>query len=448
MSNPGVFLLSEGTIHGNKIRIEDNLGEGVHIHIGDFRFSLTIDEFKKISKSIQEAADEILKTNKLSLDMFDLTALDWDWIGNYSRIVSMEKVSIKISQLYTKTLIGDCNQLMKIVPIRDSMQLKALEGDMSTLLMYQEQNLYGQTNQNRLEGVIDAIKKMGYPYDNKYIMVNQYYQIYDRDQRAASLYYLYVGDYEIPVIKITLEGEPSIEEQIQKEKIRYEEYIKQKNSIIEPEKKWSEDLNKLNISYNEFLGQLKNIDPNFYVLQHGLSGTLCECVADNVIITSQDRLQDICRKMGVSYFGANYFRKYKFLYSMQRAVYIELEDRKVIMFDRLFCKSMFENSFIPLDKKIQKFSFGEKRKNNSERYYISGIKTELLYVISKAIFIQGMFLDSDIQFIEKNNVELDDLELAELLEYIFFGYTHTLIKKIKERTYNDIVNDYISYYKY
>ena len=36
MSNPGVVLLADGNIGNNYIKIEDNIGEAIHVHFGDF----------------------------------------------------------------------------------------------------------------------------------------------------------------------------------------------------------------------------------------------------------------------------------------------------------------------------------------------------------------------------------------------------------------------------
>ena len=84
MSNPAVLLLAETKIQGKNVRIEDNLGEAIHIHIGEFRFSLSINEFLKISSEFLEGIDGILRTSNLSLDTFDKNALDWGWLARYS----------------------------------------------------------------------------------------------------------------------------------------------------------------------------------------------------------------------------------------------------------------------------------------------------------------------------------------------------------------------------
>ena len=45
MSNPAVFKLAETVIGDQKIVIEDNIGESIHLHIGLVRIDMTVKEF-------------------------------------------------------------------------------------------------------------------------------------------------------------------------------------------------------------------------------------------------------------------------------------------------------------------------------------------------------------------------------------------------------------------
>jgi len=63
--NAGVMVLSstslQNTTMNNRLDIEDNIGEGIHLHYKNFRFDLTIKDFLKLAK----ACNESLKTLNL-----------------------------------------------------------------------------------------------------------------------------------------------------------------------------------------------------------------------------------------------------------------------------------------------------------------------------------------------------------------------------------------------
>ena len=93
MSNPAVHLLSTIEIQNKTLRIEDNLGEAIHLHIGELRVSLTVKEFNGFYEAILLAAKQLFELRGLCWDVLDITALDWDWLGEYANI---EKVCFEI----------------------------------------------------------------------------------------------------------------------------------------------------------------------------------------------------------------------------------------------------------------------------------------------------------------------------------------------------------------
>jgi hypothetical protein len=60
-TNPGVIILTKeqlrGTFMHHRLDIEDNIGEGIHIHYKNFRLDLTTKDFLKLA----EACDESLR---------------------------------------------------------------------------------------------------------------------------------------------------------------------------------------------------------------------------------------------------------------------------------------------------------------------------------------------------------------------------------------------------
>lgn len=49
-----------GGLKGSKnIKIEDNVGESIHIHLGFFRLEMSIADFERFSEEIRAAAQEV-----------------------------------------------------------------------------------------------------------------------------------------------------------------------------------------------------------------------------------------------------------------------------------------------------------------------------------------------------------------------------------------------------
>ena len=66
--NAGVVVLSttflQNTTMNGRLDIEDNIGEGIHIHYKNFRFDLTIKDFIKFAKACDTSLHEIYEMNE------------------------------------------------------------------------------------------------------------------------------------------------------------------------------------------------------------------------------------------------------------------------------------------------------------------------------------------------------------------------------------------------
>jgi len=54
-TNTGVILLSTRRIDGTRLDIEDNIGEGIHIHYKNFRLDYSIKDLISLSDACEEA---------------------------------------------------------------------------------------------------------------------------------------------------------------------------------------------------------------------------------------------------------------------------------------------------------------------------------------------------------------------------------------------------------
>ena len=100
MSNPGVIVLAETKI-GNKknFRVEDNLGEAIHLHYRDIRVDLTVAEFLKLSKICEETFYDLVHA-----DGFDFNDFDGDFLVEHSEkllyLKKVERQKMPLKDLY------------------------------------------------------------------------------------------------------------------------------------------------------------------------------------------------------------------------------------------------------------------------------------------------------------------------------------------------------------
>ena len=72
MSNPAVIMLTNtSTKSGGRFKVEDNIGESMHIHYDNFRIDLTIKEFLKFTEVIEESLVNLLNNKRFNINNFD-----------------------------------------------------------------------------------------------------------------------------------------------------------------------------------------------------------------------------------------------------------------------------------------------------------------------------------------------------------------------------------------
>jgi len=200
LSNPGVIVLANKKINDSiNIQIEDNIGESIHIHYNNFRLDLSVKEFLKLSKNMVESLNNLIEIEGFDVNNFDPTFLDM-----ISKLLldltKVEYTTINLDQLKVQTL--GCFNIPVIRDISQSRIIKALKGKSNEQFKYQQENLRGQTNIERMNQIFTSISEHGYPYDDKHIVLfNNQNFIRDGQHRAAALFYL-KGAIEIPVIRL------------------------------------------------------------------------------------------------------------------------------------------------------------------------------------------------------------------------------------------------------
>lgn len=196
MSNPGVIQLAHTIIGNNELRIEDNIGEAIHIHYGKIRLDFTIKEFLELASSLVDIAEKMIDVNGFSFKKFD--AIFLSQIGDL--LLNLERVEFKkcnIGELLTDAITEDG---MELISMKDSRVSRALRGDTTIVKKWKQTNYFGEDNVERVNSIYQSIKELGYvPEKNAYIVVcdNGKYVV-DGCHRCSAMYNLY-GDVEVEI---------------------------------------------------------------------------------------------------------------------------------------------------------------------------------------------------------------------------------------------------------
>lgn len=142
--------------------------------------------------------------------------------------------------------------------------------------------------------------------------------------------------------------------------------------------------------------------------------------------------------------------KYYFVYKMNNDIYSLKDDLYIHAYDKLSCVS-FTNmglSKIPLDKEIQNSIWKTKRWDPDNNWWIMEDSIILLYLLTRSIFDKKKFRMRYIKEIEKRREYLEDDKFIKLSSLVFFKFTDILLKLVKEKKYNKILNEYKCFIDY
>lgn len=201
MSNPGVIYLAQcETRNGVSFRVEDNIGESIHLHYGEIRIDITIQGLLDIAETMNDALDQLLEVPGFSSKDYDPVFLH-DIAHCLIDLERVDKATIKLNDILVQT-VGIFG-LPVVRRLKHSRVVKALGGNDSELNRYKQENLRGQSNKVRVDEIHSSIKKNGYPFKDQYIVLfNNQNMIRDGQHRAACLYYLEGGELTVPVIRL------------------------------------------------------------------------------------------------------------------------------------------------------------------------------------------------------------------------------------------------------
>lgn len=200
MSNPGVVELVNTDLSIGTLKIEDNIGESIHIHIADFRIDVTVNELRELATQFKQAINSFIDVENFDCDLFD--ALFLFQISDYlPDLESMAIKSVKLGNLYT----GVDRRFGRIEyrTIKESRVTKALNGYSKEDDDAKQVNSVGITNADRTLKIYESVKSLGYPANNKYAVIfGDSNYIRDGQHRLSAVYMLDGENANVPVIEM------------------------------------------------------------------------------------------------------------------------------------------------------------------------------------------------------------------------------------------------------
>lgn len=140
---------------------------------------------------------------------------------------------------------------------------------------------------------------------------------------------------------------------------------------------------------------------------------------------------------------------YQTLYDANPPIMYILPSKLMIDVTNILCiKCLNMKAWIPLDKAINSSIWNEKDWNYNLKCWQMDEKNYICYLIARSLFDKHEFESNYINEIKLRKYLLDDADVIQKLEKIFFGYTDNLIKLIKNDQYNKVLNSYIKFENY
>ena len=182
MSNPAVITLSSVDLINNiNFRIEDNIGECIHIHYANYRFDFSIKDFLELENLITESISNSIELQGFNLDDFDIIFL----ASIADKLINLKKSSIELIPLNKLKVSILKHGIPKIAYLKQSMMVKSLSNDVKAYENYNQENRFEESNMERLKRVKDFIDSTGVDKIKPIILFNDQDIIRDGQHRSA-----------------------------------------------------------------------------------------------------------------------------------------------------------------------------------------------------------------------------------------------------------------------
>ena len=195
MINPSVFELAKVEINNQTVCIEDNIGEGMHLHIGLVRFDMTVPEFLRMTETLRRVLDAVTP-DFFYVDEYDAYFLE-RIASAIPNIIAIEPIRLKLSDLefcfeLEPDEIFSCN--VQEIPV-----FRYYNGEEINLERFENKGDIFESNRERADFVLDAIKKNTAPIN---VIVDERNRLLDGCLTAAASAHLNGVTFEIAARKV------------------------------------------------------------------------------------------------------------------------------------------------------------------------------------------------------------------------------------------------------
>lgn len=148
------------------------------------------------------------------------------------------------------------------------------------------------------------------------------------------------------------------------------------------------------------------------------------------------------------YFGISRRNGYTFLYPMDDGEWFVKDKMIIEVFYQLNVHALEDNTFLPLDEKINNNIWINRKWDNDKRWYCMDEETLLVYLIARSIFDKKEFTQTYRNEIKKRFYLLHEKNVINQLKLIFFKYTDKLIYLLEKEKFDEIIPSYLQFCDY
>lgn len=137
---------------------------------------------------------------------------------------------------------------------------------------------------------------------------------------------------------------------------------------------------------------------------------------------------------------------YQFLYQMHPFLMYEIEGYNIEIFCQLPCRSITAKTWIPLDRMIQRRMWSVK-KHVKDAYWCDD-SCRYIFLLCWAIFVDQGFSPHIVTALKSSTALLNEDGVEELFSTVFFSYSSSIIKKLKNNDFENIIPEYYGFINY